>query len=157
MQATTRRTQCCETFRRNSSYDCQTATFSLHWCTEPVSQHTAELIFFGHGDADTRVSCRCRSVFSAYDLHANQIVAVKRASAAPHNDHDDHGIPVTLIRETGILRALRHPNIVQLRDKVIRSSRVFLVFELCHCNLGYVVLQCMCVICFYVACLCVCV
>jgi serine/threonine protein kinase len=77
-----------------------------------------------------------RSVFLALDLHHNAEVAVKRASAAPVSEQEDHGIPVTLIRETGLLRALKHPHIVSLRDKIITLSRVFLVFELCDCNLG---------------------
>jgi negative regulator of PHO system len=50
-------------------------------------------------------------------------------------DGEDHGIPVTLIRETALLKALKHPNVVKLWDQIVRGPRIYLVFELCNCNL----------------------
>jgi len=50
------------------------------------------------------------------------------------------GFPITAIREIKILKALRHPNIVQLRDVVSshvpgREGDVFMVFEFCDHDL----------------------
>jgi len=50
------------------------------------------------------------------------------------------GFPITAIREIKILKALRHPNIVQLRDVVSshlpgREGDVFLAFEYCDHDL----------------------
>jgi serine/threonine protein kinase len=50
-------------------------------------------------------------------------------------DGDDHGIPVTLLRETALLKALKHPNVVKLLEQVVRGPRIYLIFELCNCNL----------------------
>ena len=40
-----------------------------------------------------------------------------------------------MIREIGLIKALRHDNIIQLQDVLLCESRIYLVFELCPCNL----------------------
>jgi cyclin-dependent kinase 2 len=39
------------------------------------------------------------------------------------------------MREIGLLKSLRHDNIIELQDVLLRESRIYLVFELWPCNL----------------------
>ena len=47
----------------------------------------------------------------------------------------DQGLSLTMMREAGLLRSLRHANIIELQEVLLRESRIYLVLELCHCNL----------------------
>jgi cyclin-dependent kinase 12/13 len=48
------------------------------------------------------------------DRETNEIVALKRINT----EQEENGFPITAIREVKILRALRHPNIVNLKEIV---------------------------------------
>jgi cyclin-dependent kinase 12/13 len=54
------------------------------------------------------------SVFVARDKVTNEVVALKRINT----EQEENGFPITAIREVKILKALRHPNIVNLREIV---------------------------------------
>ena len=42
---------------------------------------------------------------------------------------EEEGIPSTTIRETSLLRELRHTNIVNMLDVLMDESRIYLIFE----------------------------
>lgn len=52
---------------------------------------------------------------------------------------DSIGFPITALRETNILLALRHPNIVFMKEMVVGSSvdKVFMVMEYLENDLKY--------------------
>eukprot|EP00759_Apiculatamorpha_spiralis_P028501 PhF_6_TR31110/c0_g1_i1/m.45517 len=70
-------------------------------------------------------------VYKCEDLQEGVIVALKRVRL----EAEDNGVPSTAIREIALLRTLRHPNIVSLRDIVTDNSKLFLVFECLHQDL----------------------
>lgn len=55
-----------------------------------------------------------RSVFVGKDRQTGDIVALKRINT----EQEENGFPITAIREVKILKALHHPNIVQLKEIV---------------------------------------
>lgn len=54
------------------------------------------------------------SVFVARDRKSNEIVALKRINT----QQEENGFPITALREVKILKALHHPNIVNLKEIV---------------------------------------
>lgn len=54
------------------------------------------------------------SVFVGQDKGTNEVVALKRINT----EMEENGFPITAIREVKILRALHHPNIVNLKEIV---------------------------------------
>lgn len=68
-------------------------------------------------------------VFKARCVRSNEIVALKEIKMTP--DARKVGFPITALREINILLALRHPNIIRVREMVIGSSldRVFMVMD----------------------------
>ena len=54
------------------------------------------------------------SVFVARDRKSNEIVALKRINTK----QEENGFPITALREVKILKALHHPNIVNLKEIV---------------------------------------
>ena len=54
------------------------------------------------------------SVFVARDRASNNVVALKRINT----EQEENGFPITALREVKILKALHHPNIVQLQEIV---------------------------------------
>jgi serine/threonine protein kinase len=75
-------------------------------------------------------------VFSARDTTTGICYALKKMDTNINpNDPYDQGMPVTLLREAGILKNMRHENVIDLREVLMRQSMVVFVFELCHCNL----------------------
>jgi cyclin-dependent kinase 12/13 len=54
------------------------------------------------------------SVFVARDRKSNEIVALKRINTK----QEENGFPITALREVKILKALQHPNIVNLKEIV---------------------------------------
>jgi cyclin-dependent kinase 12/13 len=54
------------------------------------------------------------SVFVARDRSSNNVVALKRINT----EQEENGFPITALREVKILKALKHPNFVQLEDIV---------------------------------------
>jgi len=72
------------------------------------------------------------SVFVARDKSNNNVVALKRINT----EQEENGFPITALREVKILKALKHPNIVQLQEIVCSKEQggafpknVFMVFE----------------------------
>jgi len=71
------------------------------------------------------------SVFVGQDKETNGIVALKRINT----EQEENGFPITAIREVKILKALRHENIVNLKEIVTSKEHgeipknVFMVFE----------------------------
>lgn len=65
------------------------------------------------------------------DKETGEIVALKRINT----EQEENGFPITAIREVKILKALKHPNIVKLREIVTSKEQgeipknVFMVFE----------------------------
>jgi serine/threonine protein kinase len=55
-----------------------------------------------------------RSVFVGQDRETNEVVALKRINT----EQEENGFPITAIREVKILKALTHPNIVNLKEIV---------------------------------------
>jgi cyclin-dependent kinase 2 len=51
------------------------------------------------------------------------------------DDPYDQGIPVTMIREAALLKTIRHENVIDLREILIRRGAIIFVLELCSCNL----------------------
>ncbi|KAF4513984.1 hypothetical protein B566_EDAN013539 [Ephemera danica] len=66
-------------------------------------------------------------VYKAKDIKTGKFVALKKILLEPNNE----GVPSTTIREISVLKELRHPNIVALRDvvHVVENHRLYLVFE----------------------------
>jgi len=72
------------------------------------------------------------SVFVGRHSKSRDIVALKRINTA----QEENGFPITAIREVKILKALKHPNVVNLREIVTSKEQgknlpknVFMVFE----------------------------
>lgn len=69
-------------------------------------------------------------VFKARDKKTREVFAIKQVKLVS-SDVGKVGFPITALRETNILLALRHPNIVSVKEMVIGSSndKVFMVME----------------------------
>ncbi|KAL7514158.1 hypothetical protein ACHAXN_013260 [Cyclotella atomus] len=71
------------------------------------------------------------SVFVGADKKTGEVVALKRINT----EEEENGFPLTAIREIKILKALNHPNVVQLKEIVTSKDsgdipkNVFMVFE----------------------------
>ena len=66
-----------------------------------------------------------RSVFVGKDKQTGDIVALKRINT----EQEANGFPITAIREVKILKALHHPNIVQLKELVTSKGALFTIFS----------------------------
>lgn len=64
-------------------------------------------------------------VYKAKHKVTGEIVALKRIRL----DGDSEGVPSTALREISLLKELRHPNVVQLREVVHIEKILYLVFE----------------------------
>ena len=75
-------------------------------------------------------------VFRAKDIKTGVVHALKQVKLTV-NETGKVGFPVTALREINILLALRHPNIVQVKEMVVGSSvdKVFMVMEYCENDL----------------------
>jgi cyclin-dependent kinase 12/13 len=60
-------------------------------------------------------------VFVGQDKQTGEIVALKRINT----EQEENGFPITAIREVKILKALHHPNIVQLKELVTSKGALF--------------------------------
>lgn len=72
----------------------------------------------------------------AQDNKTQQIVALKRVKM---DIEKDNGMPLTALREITLLkRAMKHPNVVLLKEVVVgfKLSSIFLVFEYCEHDLA---------------------
>ena len=68
-----------------------------------------------------------REVHKAFHRVNGTAVALKRILM--HNEKE--GMPVTALREIKILKALRHPCIIDIYDMFVVRSTPFLVFSIC--------------------------
>ena len=57
-------------------------------------------------------------VYKAKDRNTGEFVAMKRIRL----EVEDEGIPSTTLREISVLRQLKHPNIVQIKERHRRNS-----------------------------------
>lgn len=64
-------------------------------------------------------------VFKAVDKRNGDVVALKRIRL----EQEEEGIPPTSIREIAILKELRHPNVVDLKEVINSQGKLTLVFE----------------------------
>lgn len=68
------------------------------------------------------------TVFRAIDRRDNNIVALKRIKLNNHETEED-GVPSSSLREIGLLKDLKHPNVLRLLDVQTCENNLFLVFE----------------------------
>lgn len=70
-------------------------------------------------------------VFKAIDKRTQEIVALKRIRL----DQEEEGIPPTSIREISILKELKHPSVVELKEVINSQGKLTLVFEYLNTDL----------------------
>lgn len=87
-------------------------------------------------------SCTCKYVhpgegtygvvYKAKEKQTGSIVALKKIRL----EQEEEGVPSTAIREISVLRELRHPNIVRLKEIIHEeSTKLYLVFEFLEMDL----------------------
>jgi serine/threonine protein kinase len=65
-------------------------------------------------------------VYKAQNKETGELVAIKKIKI----DKDDEGVPSTTMREISLLKHLKHPNIVELKDVFFdEQEKLYLVFE----------------------------
>ena len=64
-------------------------------------------------------------VYKAKDRTTNELIALKKIRLGS----DDEGVPSTAIREISLLKELRHPNVVELKNVVHSDQKLYLIFE----------------------------
>lgn len=67
-------------------------------------------------------------VYKAHDKRDNSVVALKKVKLN-NSDTDEDGVPSSSLREIGLLKDLKHPNVLRLLDVQICESNLYLVFE----------------------------
>jgi serine/threonine protein kinase len=73
-------------------------------------------------------------VYLCHDTHDNNTsVAVKKLKIK--ESRKGKGIPQSSIREIGILRAIRHPNVVALKNMDKDDNGIYLIFEMMKTDL----------------------
>jgi serine/threonine protein kinase len=81
------------------------------------------------------------TVYKCFDTQKNQLVAVKKLKFHFENE----GVPATSIREIGILRGLKHQNLVSLKDvskDYSEKNCIYLSFEMMDMDLnGFIKLR----------------
>lgn len=93
----------------------------LH-CTVKMNKYEV-LGIVGEGAYGVVLKCR--------NKETSEIVAIKKFKES----EDDDIVKKTTLREVKILRMLRHPNIVNLKEAFRRKGKLYLVFEYVHNNL----------------------
>lgn len=68
------------------------------------------------------------TVYRARDRRDNSTVALKKIRLNS-NDTDEDGVPSSSLREIGLLRSLKHPNVLRLLDVQFCETSLYLVFE----------------------------
>lgn len=78
-------------------------------------------------------------VFQAKNKNTGQIVAIKQVKMT--KDAEKDGFPITALRETNVLLALHHPNIVRVHEMVTGSSldKIYMVMEYFDADLKSVI------------------
>ena len=77
------------------------------------------------GEGAYGVVLKCRSNDS------QEILAIKKFKES----EEDKAVRKTTSREVKVLKLLRHPNVVELREAFRKKAVVYLVFEYVHSNL----------------------
>lgn len=67
-------------------------------------------------------------VFKARDRRDQSVVALKKIKLN-NSDTDEDGVPSSSLREIGLLKDLKHPNVLRLLDVQICETNLYLVFE----------------------------
>ncbi|EGR34080.1 hypothetical protein IMG5_024510 [Ichthyophthirius multifiliis] len=62
-------------------------------------------------------------VYKAQDINTKEIVALKKYQ------HQEDGIPSSALREISLLKEINHPNVVSLKDIIIKENNLYLAFE----------------------------
>lgn len=71
-------------------------------------------------------------VYSAFDSVSKTRVALKRVRRTQNNE----GIPCSVLREVAILKAVRSPFVITLREVVVESDHIVLVLDYIKQDLG---------------------
>jgi len=50
-------------------------------------------------------------------------------------EKEDDGVPSTAIREISLLKGIKHPNVVELKEVIYQDDNLFLIFEYCEYDL----------------------
>lgn len=64
-------------------------------------------------------------VYKCKDIRTGEIVALKKIRL----EKEDDGVPSTAIREISLLKGLKHPNVVELKEIIYSQEQLYLVFE----------------------------
>jgi cyclin-dependent kinase 1 len=86
---------------------------------------------FGNGDRSIFEKCENIGsgtygiVYKGINKETNEVIAIKKIKI----ELESEGVPSTALREISILRELRHPNIVELKDVVCAEKKLYLLFE----------------------------
>ncbi len=64
-------------------------------------------------------------VYKAQNLQTGEIVAIKMIKL----EKEDDGVPSTAIREISLLKNLKHPNVVEMKEVLFSQDKLYLVFE----------------------------
>jgi serine/threonine protein kinase len=64
-------------------------------------------------------------VYKGINKETNETIAIKKIKI----ELESEGVPSTALREISILRELKHPNIVELKDVVCSDNKLYLLFE----------------------------
>ena len=74
-------------------------------------------------------------VFKGRHKKRGEIVAMKKVKY----ECQDDGIPSSTVREISLLRDLKHPNIVELKDVLLEDREIFLIFEFLDMDLSQLI------------------
>lgn len=70
-------------------------------------------------------------VFKARNNETGEIVALKKIKL----EKEDDGVPSTAIREISLLKGIKHPNVVELKEVIYQDDNLYLIFEYCEFDL----------------------
>jgi len=70
-------------------------------------------------------------VFKAKNTENGEIVALKKIKL----EKEDDGVPSTAIREISLLKGIKHPNVVELKEVIYQEDNLYLIFEYCEYDL----------------------
>ena len=70
-------------------------------------------------------------VYKAKNIETQEIVALKKIKLKKEDD----GVPSTAIREISLLKGIKHPNVVELKEVIYQEDNLYLIFEYCEYDL----------------------
>ncbi|CAI5734545.1 unnamed protein product [Hyaloperonospora brassicae] len=110
--------------------------------TAPLLRHNFHLLGCRSVDCYARIGAIDEGTYGvvskARDKATGAVVALKQVKMGA--DASREGFPVTALRETNVLLALAHPNIVQVREMVVGSSpdKIYMVMDYAENDLKHV-------------------